>query len=573
MLGSSFLKLFGTGKKADCKEKREETRDPVMMFYPGGGTKKGCARGMVLSEHVALPADMRASRRNLNTVVFGNMADAVADFVGPNIMQADGSFVILDPGGEICDAYAESMEHKGYRVRKLDLIHMDRSAHYDPFSYVRSDADIEDLVQAVISNTPHGEKERFSFMKKYADMALLAAVFLYIHYYGRKGDRSLAFAADLLCREALYLDTRGMPKSGSGDDGGMCGTDGSPLDALFARIEEEDPDSYTARQYKVFLSAAGCSHRKEIVGSCLRRLDIFTLAETADLMRNDDMYIDRIWNEKTAVFVAVPENDSAFSPIAAMFFTQFFRRVRDYCENAAEYSQVVTDCEGNVVRCFGAGAEDEAEKRAEAEAFLAEAKEGKVCCSRTGRRYEAVTPSGDLICFRGSEEDAEKALEQIKKGKVVSGAARPNGGMTLPVRTMAIFAGLPDECRIPGLEITAATAHRCGISVSFVLESLVRIQEVYADDEKWIDIIGSCDSAVILGGGCDSITAKWASKMIGRTLKAPENSIKNIERPVRVLTDAKDCSPEALQRLPRGRCVVIVRNMASVMDRTCEPRP
>ena len=391
-------------------------RSPIVVGPAAAGRDRN--EKMILSKHVSLLTDMRTSNININVAVFGNSADNAASYVGPNIMQANGSLAVLDPDGDIYGAYAEYLKNKGYTVKRLDLVHMDQSDHYNPFYYVSSDADIEDLVRAIISNTPHVGKESFSFTKKYADMALLAAVFLYVYYYTNEDDRNLAFAADLLNEEAEYLNLHDAAGNDSIHD--MHESDSSPLDEIFALVRYEDPDSLAVKRYKTFKMATGYyPYRKEIVESCARRLDIFATEETDELMWTDNMDIDRIRNRRTAVFVIVPKYNSAFNPIAAVFFTQFFRMVHNYCENTAEHSQVVTDGEGNVVACFKADAENEAGRRAEAEAFLTEAKKGRVCYNKTAGRYEVISSSGELICFRGSEEDAEKALELIKGVEVI----------------------------------------------------------------------------------------------------------------------------------------------------------
>lgn len=399
-----------------------------------------------------------------------------------------------------------------------------------------------------------------------ADKALLAAVFLYVYYYGKEEDRNLAFAADLLNKEAEYLSLH----DAAGNDGirDMCEPDSPPLDEIFAFINYEDPDSLAVKQYKTFKMATGYYlYRKEVVESCARRLDIFATEKTDELMWTDGMDIDRIGNRRTAVFVIIPKCDNAFNPIAAMFFTQFFRRVHDYCENTAKYTQVVTDGEGNVVRCFKADAESEVKRRAEAEAFLAETKNGRVCRNEAAGRYEVISSSGEIICFRSSEEDAEKALELIKGGKVIDKTSRSNAGMTLPVRTTVIFAGMPNSCKIQNFDMITATAHRYNLSISIVIESLMRLQALYDNHMDWMDIIRNCDTVVMTGGGCDSFTAGWVSKAISEIPHSSHSKMKSSPL-VKRITRPEDYSCEALRKLPAGRCIVVVKGIASFVDKT-----
>ena len=493
------------GRIRMCGRKRQS---PIVIGPATTGKNRN--GNIVLSKHISLLTDGHVSNANMNVAVFGNSADNAASYIGPNIMQANCSFVILDPNGDIYDTYAKYLKNKGYTVKKLDLVHMDQSDRYNPFYYVSSDVDIEDLVLSIVDNTPRSKKESSSFMER-ADKALLAAVFLYVYYYGKEEDKNFAFAADLLNEEAEYLNLHDT----AGNDGihDMCESDSSPLDEIFAFIKYEDPDSLAVKNYKTFKMATGYySYRKEVVESCVRKLDIFAIDETANLMWTDSMDIDRIGNERTAVFVIVPKYNSAFNPIAAVFFTQFFRLVHDYCENTAEYSQVVTDGEWNVIRCFEADAESEGKRRAEAEAFLAEAKNGSVCRNEAAGRYEVISSSGELICFRGSEEDAEKALELIKYGKIIDKTLRSDAGMTLPVQTAVIFAGMPNGCKIQNFDMITATAHRYNLSISIVIESLIQLQVLYNRHMNWMNIIGNCDTIVMSGGGGGGYLPGWGSK-------------------------------------------------------------
>ena len=54
-------------------------------------------------------------------------------YAKPNIMQANTSFVILDPKGELLRDTGHLLEEKGYVIKVLDLINPERSHCYNPF--------------------------------------------------------------------------------------------------------------------------------------------------------------------------------------------------------------------------------------------------------------------------------------------------------------------------------------------------------------------------------------------------------------------------------------------------------
>ena len=61
-------------------------------------------------------------------------------------MQANSSYVILDPKGEILRDTGYLLKLKGYEVKVLDLINMDKSHCYNPFVYLKNDNDVQRLV-------------------------------------------------------------------------------------------------------------------------------------------------------------------------------------------------------------------------------------------------------------------------------------------------------------------------------------------------------------------------------------------------------------------------------------------
>ena len=85
---------------------------------------------MILSRNIQLPFDVPERPENANVLVVGGAgAGKLACYLEPNIMQANSSYVITDVEGIAYNRYGKFLEHMGYRVKCLDLIHMENSCH------------------------------------------------------------------------------------------------------------------------------------------------------------------------------------------------------------------------------------------------------------------------------------------------------------------------------------------------------------------------------------------------------------------------------------------------------------
>ena len=91
----------------------------------------------------------------------------------------------------------------------------------------------------------------------------------------------------------------------------------SPVDLMFERLEQKDPDHFAVRQYKKFLLSAGKT-RSSILISCGARLAPFDIREVRELMEDDEMELDTIGDEKTVLFLIMSDTDTTFNFILAM---------------------------------------------------------------------------------------------------------------------------------------------------------------------------------------------------------------------------------------------------------------
>lgn len=222
------------------------------------GRKYGDARGeIILTKNVRMGLDSRRHRRNLNVLVVGGSgAGKTRFFAKPNIMQANTSYLITDPKGELVRSVAPLLIDEGYDVRVFDLIETERSNLYNPFRYIMDDKDAIKLVNTLIKNTtPKGASQNDPFWEK-SEIALDTALILYLIHEAPPEEQNF--------ETLMYMIENGAAREEDDDFQ-------SPLDLLFEALEEEEPEHIAVRQYKIFKQAAGDICSKRLVNSLIFR--------------------------------------------------------------------------------------------------------------------------------------------------------------------------------------------------------------------------------------------------------------------------------------------------------------
>ena len=502
---------------------------------------------MILSKNIQLPIDVPERPENANVLVVGGAgAGKLTCYTEPNIMQADSSFVITDVEGITYNRYGKFLEHMGYKVKCLDLLHMGNSGHYNPFCYIHCDKDIEDLAEVLISNTsPTGVCDNYSSFIK-AEKTLLTALIAYLWHYTSENNQNFFGVMRL-----LRIATNGEEDS----------TSKSPLDMIFDEVAEYEPEAFAVKQYEISKIEAKSSW-KNVVFSCLVRLQVFELQEVAEFTNSDDLDLDSVGNEKTAIFVIIPSGDTTFNFLAAAMYSQLFRRVCDHCENSAGFSQLVMDGKGRLIRAYNAGNPEESKRMKEkANDFLEHARHGCVRKNELHDRYELVTDDGEVFGHRGSKEDAEAFLSAIMEG----GYVVQHHKKSLPVRTRVMLDSFALTGNIIGLTKCISSMPRYGMSVSISVETLAQLRRVYK--YEWPIITYNCGTVLYLGGGTDYVSADWLSERVA-------GSITDLSKKIPFLPAFCPGHSARLRKrgcgimnLPHDECIVIRRGMPSYKDK------
>ena len=285
-----------------------------------GSAKKMCKKyidknnnnSKILTQNVQIGLDGRKHRRNLNVLICGGSGAGKTRFYAkPNIMQCNCSFVILDPKGEILRDTGGLLEHKGYEVKILDLINMDKSHCYNPFVYLKDDNDVQRLVTNLFkSTTPKGSQSNDPFWDTAASMLLLSLIF-YLWYEAPEEEQNFTMvmemlrAGDVKEEDDMYL---------------------SPLDLLFEKLENTNPDHIALKYYKDYHSGSAKT-LKSIQITLASRLEKFNLRSLSMLTMTDELELSSLGEKKTALFALIPDNDTSFNFIVSILYTQLFQQL------------------------------------------------------------------------------------------------------------------------------------------------------------------------------------------------------------------------------------------------------
>ena len=274
---------------------------------------KDAGKNVILTQHLQMSMNGKLHRRNLLQIIVGGSGSGKTRFLAkPNLMLANASFIVTDPKGEMLRAVGNLFLEEGYVLRVFDLIDPAKSDCYNPFCYIRKDADVFRLIDNFIKNTtPKGAKANDPFWEK-SETALDSALMLYLLHEAPVEDQNM--------ETILYMIENGGAKEEDDDYQ-------SPLDLLFEALEEEQPDHIAVRQYHIFKQAAGKT-AKSILVSAAVRLASFTLPEIQRITASDDMELGKLGERKQAIFCIIPDsNDASLNFLVGMLYTQAFQEL------------------------------------------------------------------------------------------------------------------------------------------------------------------------------------------------------------------------------------------------------
>ncbi len=256
--------------------------------------------------------------RNKNILVIGGSGSGKTRFfVKPNLMQMHSSYVVTDPKGTVLIECGKLLQRGGYKIKVLNTINFKKSMKYNPFAYLRSEKDILKLVNTIIANTKgDGEKSGEDFWVK-AEKLYYTALIGYIWYEAPEEEKNFTTLLEMINASEAREDDEDFK---------------NPVDLMFDRLEEKDPEHFAVKQYKKYKLAAGKT-AKSILISCGARLAPFDIRELRELMETDEMELDTLGDRKTALFVIISDTDDTFNFVVSILYTQLFNLLCDKADD------------------------------------------------------------------------------------------------------------------------------------------------------------------------------------------------------------------------------------------------
>ena len=258
-----------------------------------------------------------ANARNLNACVIGSSGSGKTRFwLTPQLLQAHSSYVVVDPKGGTLDQCGRFLQREKYKVRVFNSIDFSKSMHYNPLAYIKTESDVLKFVTALIANTKGDGKEGDEFWTK-AETLLYCALVAYIVFEGPEEERNMNTLVEMINSMEVREDDE---------------TFKNAVDYMFDGLERRSPQHFAVRQYKKYKLASGKT-AKSILISCGARLAPFDIPQLREIMSYDELELDRLGDEKSALFFLISDTDTTYNFLVALAFSQMFNLLCERADN------------------------------------------------------------------------------------------------------------------------------------------------------------------------------------------------------------------------------------------------
>lgn len=263
-------------------------------------------RNRILTMNASISYDMYGHLRNLNTLVIGGSGSGKTRYyTKPNVFTAAASLILTDPAAEVLTSCGQLYVEEGYDLQVIDLYTFRDSTHYNPFAFLREEKDALILLTNYIGNTtPKDSVTQDPFWTK-AERRLMLAMVFYAMYELPPEEQNFPTVCDMV--RMLDAQNEGI----------------SEIDLLFARL----PEDHTARRFYDGFKKAADRTASSIITAVMARLEIFELDSIRRIMCDNELDIAGLGDRKGAIFCVIPDNDTTFSCITGMLFTQAFQEM------------------------------------------------------------------------------------------------------------------------------------------------------------------------------------------------------------------------------------------------------
>lgn len=261
---------------------------------------------------------------NLNQIILGGSGTGKSRFfVKPNLLMCNTSYIVTDPSGELVQACGQMLINHGYKIKVFNLNDMKHSSNYNPFHYLRdyngeiNANNVIKMINVFMMNTKaEGASGGDPFWDDATRLLLSALSFLLIET-GTEEEQNFAGVLDLI-HKAKVIEGKEEEKS--------------ELDLIFDQRKEADPKALSVQYYDEFKQAAGKTMQSILI-STTTKLQYFKLPDVRNLTCTDNIHLEEVGDDYTALFIVIPSSDTTYNFLAAMMYTQLFDTLYDRAIN------------------------------------------------------------------------------------------------------------------------------------------------------------------------------------------------------------------------------------------------
>ena len=558
-----------------------------------------------LSKNVYMSLNTRMHYHNLNTLVLGASGTGKSRFLlKPNILQMNSSYVVTDPKGAIASEVGECLRRNGYQITVFDISQMKNCSLYNPLEYCDTEADVKRIVEAFIKNTdksggkgggskdpfwddamnsflcciismltliPKGETKPYAQIPEIVGDTIYSPCFANVAELTRKANKKWTPDCGIPLRPGVRLG-----------DGKNNTANASTMSAIFENIrayeaEKQDvPASqitkpYTLREWENFCLAPEKTSTTILMTAAVR-LDPFNIEDVKNLTSQDSLNLHHFGDEKSALFIVIPANDSTYNFMAAFLYTQLFDQLYRRCEVGYQGSSNLFLPNGDHVKHFYkedviTGADNE---------FLEEAKHAiikEVIVSENVIKtkgltlkdayYDITTPDGKWIGRRPTRELAEIMVKELKSAKIKK--CKEDGFNPMACHMRFLMDEFPNIGEVPNFKEKISTIRQYEISTMVICQTITQLKGMYPDDYEVIDANSS--ALIFLGGDENSNNDYLAKKMGETTKKGWNNSVDGQKVNMSYQIDGGQLMrPEDFGRIDFSQCIIFIFGEQPIID-------
>lgn len=319
--------------------------------------------------------------RNKNILVIGGSGSGKTRFfVKPNLMQMHSSYVVTDPKGTVLVECGKMLErgrpkrvdgkivyqktpdgkykkddkgkyipvYEPYKIKVFNTIDFAKSMHYNPFAYISKknrEKDILKFVEVLIKNTSSQQPSGDDFWVK-AEKLLYTAYIALIFAMYPEDEWNFETLIDMINNSECREDDEEFKNSIDLEfEIVECWLNHTKHDdpdfmADYGDVFEAEPDAeqrrmgaFALKQYKAYKLAAGKT-AKSILISCSTRLAPFAIDEVLEITSYDELHLDKLGDELSALFIIISDTDATFNFLVAIMYSQLFNLLCTKADNS-----------------------------------------------------------------------------------------------------------------------------------------------------------------------------------------------------------------------------------------------